>query len=56
MLKTNDSQDILYTSMADDKNVTINNLRLFIPNLIHSVETQLMFKEATQYNHKTSYD
>ena len=25
MLKTNDSQDIIYTSMADDINVTINS-------------------------------
>ena len=38
MLKTNDSQDIIYSSMADDINVTINKLYLFIPNLIPSVE------------------
>ena len=41
--KTNDLQDIIYTSMTDDINVTINNLYLYIPNLIPSVETQLMF-------------
>ena len=29
---------------------------LFIPNLIPSVETQLMFNEATQNNYKISYD
>ena len=29
---------------------------LFIPNLIPSVETQLMFNEATQTIHKISYD
>ena len=34
--------------MVDDINVTNNNLYLFIPNLIPSVETQLMFIEATQ--------
>ena len=42
--------------MTDDKNVTINNLYLFIPNLIPIVETQLMFIEATQNNYKISFD
>ena len=42
MLKTNNLEDIIYTSMGDDINVTINNLYLFIPNLIPSVETQLI--------------
>ena len=54
--KTNDLQDIIYTSMTDDINVTINNLYLYVPNLIPSVETQLMFNEATQNNYKLSYD
>ena len=54
--KTNDLQDIIYTSMTDDINVTINILYLYIPNLIPSVETQLMFNEATQNNYKISYD
>ena len=56
MLKTNDLQNFTYTSMADDMNVTINNLYLFITNLIPSVETQLLFKEATQNMYKISYD
>ena len=43
-------QDFKYTSMDDDRNVTINNLYLFVPNLIPSVETQLIFNEATQIN------
>ena len=47
MLKTNDLQDIIYTSMDDDPNVTINTLSLFIPNLIPFVESHLMFNEAT---------
>ena len=55
-LKTNDWQDILYTSMADDIIVTIINLYLVVPNLIPSVETQLMFDEATQKNHEISFD
>ena len=42
--------------MTDDIMVTINNLYLFIPNVIPSVETQLMFNEATQNKYKISYD
>ena len=42
--------------MTDDINVTINNLYLFVLNLIPSVETQVMFNEATQNNYKLSYD
>ena len=54
--KTAKLQDIIYTSMVDDINVTINSLSLYIPNLIPSVETQLMFNEATQNNYKISFD
>ena len=42
--------------MTDDINVTNKNLYLFIPNLIISVETQLLFNEATQNKYKISYD
>ena len=56
MLKTADSQDIIYTSMTDDINVTINILYLFILNRTPSVEIQLMFNEATQKNLKKTYD
>ena len=54
--KTNDLQNIIYSSMADDINVTINNFYLYVPNLIPSVEAQLMFKEATQNNYKITFD
>ena len=50
MFKTNDLQDIIYTSMTGDINVTIKNLYLYVPNLLPSVETQIMFNEATQKN------
>ena len=43
VLKTTDLQDIIFTSMADDLKLTDNKLYLFVPNLIASVETQLMF-------------
>ena len=54
--KTNDLRDIIYTSMTDDINVTINNLYLYVPTLTPSVATQVLFNEATQNNYKISYD
>ena len=42
--------------MTDDINVTINNLYLYVPNIIPSVETQVMFNEVTQNKYKISYD
>ena len=56
ILKTADLQDIIYTSETYDINVTIDNLYLSIPNLKPSVETQLMFNEATQSIYKISYN
>ena len=41
--KTNDLQNIIYSSMADDINVTIDNLYLYVPNLLPKVETQVIF-------------
>ena len=56
MFKTNDLQNIMYSSMADDTNVTINNLYLYVPHLIPNVETRVIFNEATQNNYMISYD
>ena len=42
--------------MADDVKVTIDNLYLYVPNLIPNVETQVMFKEATQNNYEITFD
>ena len=56
MFKTIDSQANIYTSMADDVNVTINSLYLYIPNLIPSVENQLMFNEDSHNNYNISFD
>ena len=42
--------------MTDDINLTYNNLYLYVPNLTPSVETQVMFNEATQNNYKISCD
>ena len=48
MLKTTNLQHIIYTSMGDDINMTFNSLYLHILFLKSSVETQIMFIEATQ--------
>ena len=56
MFKTADLQDVIYTSMADDINVTNNTLYLHVTMIIPSVESQLMFNEATQINYRVSYD
>ena len=56
MFKTANLQNFVITSMGDDINVTSNSLYLYIQNLIPSVETQLMFLEATQINYKITFD
>ena len=58
--KTANLQDIIYTTFADNAanqiNVTINNLYLFVPFLIPSTETQLMFNESIQNNYRIFFD
>ena len=53
---TNDQQNIICSSMAEDLSMTINNLYQYVPNLIPSVETQVMFNEATQNIYKIIFD
>ena len=55
-LKTADLQDITYTSLTDDKNVTNKNLYLILPMLLPSVETQFLFNEAAQNIYNKSYN
>ena len=38
MLKTNDLQHVLHTSIPDGIKVTINNLYIFVPNSIPTVQ------------------
>ena len=56
--KTANLQDIIYTSMADADqiDVTINSLYLFVPILIPTPETQLMFNESIQNNYRIFFD
>ena len=56
--KTANLQNIIYTSMADGTqiNVTINSLYLYIPFLIPSTDTQLMFNESIENNYRIVFD
>ena len=56
VFKTNDLQNIIFSSMADDIIVTIDNWYLYVPNFLPNVETQVRFNEATQNNYKISFD
>ena len=54
--KMNDLQDIIFTTIADDINVTINSLYLYVPKLIPSTSTQVMFNEAIMNNYTITFD
>ena len=56
--RTANLQNITYTSIADGTqiNVTINSLYLYVPFLIPSTETQLMFNESIQDNYRILFD
>ena len=54
---SNRKRDILYTTLDDDDvNVTINSISLFIPHLIPSPETQVIFNEAISQTFTLSYE
>ena len=54
---SNRKRDILYTTLDDDDiNVTINGISLFVPQLIPSPETQIIFNEAISQNFTLSYE
>ena len=52
----NDLQDIIFTTIADDINVTINSLYLYVPQLIPSTTTQVMFNESIMNNYTITFD
>ena len=56
IFRTADLQDIIFTSIANNINVTINSLYLFVPTLIPNTETQLMFNESIQNNYRIFFD
>ena len=55
-LKTNDLQNIFFTTIATDINVTINSLYLFVPVIIPNTDTQVMFYESIKNKYTITYD
>ena len=54
--KMNDLQDIIFTTLANDINVIINSLYLFVPILIPNKQTQVMFNESIMNNYTITFD
>ena len=56
--KTNDLQDIVYTTLPQAKviNVTFDNLHLFLPKIIRNPDTQVMFKESIKNSFTLLFD
>ena len=54
--KMNDLQDIVFTKLANDINVTINSLYLYVPKLVPSTCTQVMFNEAIMNTYTITFD
>ena len=55
-MKTNDSQNFILTTLANDINVTINCLYLYVPVNTPNSETQLMFNESIKNNYTITFD
>ena len=55
-LKTNDLQNIIFTTLANDINVRINSLYLFVPILTPNSETQVLFNESIKNNYTLTFD
>ena len=54
-VKTNELQNIIFTTIATGSNVTTNSLYLFVPILIPNTETQVMFNETVKNNYTITY-
>ena len=54
--KMNDVQDIIFTTIATDINVTNNSLYLYVPILIPNSQTQLLFNESSMNNYTVTFD
>ena len=52
----NDLQDIIFTTIADDINVIINSLYLYVPQLIPPTTTQVMFNESIMNSYTITFD
>ena len=55
-MKTANLQDLLFTTMDPNIDVTINSLYFFVPTLIPDAATQSMFNNSIKDNFKISFD
>ena len=53
--KTAGLQDFFFTLLANDINVTVKSVCLFVPILIPNTDTQVMFNEPNKNNYTISY-
>ena len=56
IFKLNDLQDIIFTTAATDINVAIISLYLYVPIIVPSSDTQLLFNEAIMNNFTITFD
>ena len=54
--KTANLQDIIFTTIATDINLTINGLYLYVPILIPNTQTQVMFEESIMNKYTNTFD
>ena len=54
--KMNDLQDIIFTTITNDINITLNSFYLYVPILIPNTQTQVMFNEAILNNYTITFD
>ena len=54
--KMDDFQDIIFTTIANEINVTINKLYLYVPIIIPESQTQVTFNEAIMNNYTITFD
>ena len=52
----NDLQDIIFTTIPNDINVTIESLFLYVPIFIPNSQTQVMFNEAIMNKYTITFD
>ena len=55
-IKTNDVQEIIFPTIANDINVTKNTLCLFVPILIPKSQTQVLINKSNKNNYTFTYD
>ena len=49
-------EDIIFTTLGNDINETINSLYLYVPAIILNTETQVMFNQSIKNNYTITYD